>query len=518
MGIRIRGASEEEVVVSPSSLRGALLLATVCIVGLPVEVHIKDGSIYSGIFHTACADGGYGIVLKKARMVKRGTRVSNISNGVVIDTLVVLPGDLVQVVAKGVTLSADGISANVACDNNEAVHSTNTKNSFQPSESEGVYDDIQVDKEKMQSNQNRQVGGCMPRGEAKDHHYTCSFKDQPVHGMEGPSTNIDEYNLQIDALVENHTSEESKQLRNGRPAENGAAPDAKSLGNGHSTHSLTGIPDRDAVSSSVSNCVKPVGDATFDRNCGSASQPVPTQHLVAKRSVKESKLNPGAKIFSPSSVNVRSVAPPMVPTVASMAYASNNFPVMPITVPQPEVGIRHSAPRSSWPAKFVPHSNFTVANGGNGLQYAQPVQIAGHIANRTQPIRYSGQYQPVQAGVPYVLTNPSNLSQGMIGRVGQLVYVHPVTQDMGQAEAVVPHAPHPLLPQQHHIHIPEHDGLVMAQPPQLSLTLPLMAANVQQQPPPFPLPSHVQLSQPPFQTIRPITVIGSNGPYNIKFP
>ena len=43
---------------------------------------------------------GLGIALKKAKMIKKGTQNANVSNGGLIDTLVVLPGDLVQIVAK----------------------------------------------------------------------------------------------------------------------------------------------------------------------------------------------------------------------------------------------------------------------------------------------------------------------------------------------------------------------------------------------------------------------------------
>jgi hypothetical protein len=44
----------------PPAVCEALLLATVCMVGLPVEVQVRDGSAYAGVFHTASVDGGYG--------------------------------------------------------------------------------------------------------------------------------------------------------------------------------------------------------------------------------------------------------------------------------------------------------------------------------------------------------------------------------------------------------------------------------------------------------------------------
>lgn len=51
-------ARESSTAASP--LSNALLFATLCIVGLPVDVLVKDGSVYSGVFHTACLQDGYG--------------------------------------------------------------------------------------------------------------------------------------------------------------------------------------------------------------------------------------------------------------------------------------------------------------------------------------------------------------------------------------------------------------------------------------------------------------------------
>jgi hypothetical protein len=38
----------------------SMLFITMSIIGLPVDVHVKDGSVYSGIFHTASFDAGFG--------------------------------------------------------------------------------------------------------------------------------------------------------------------------------------------------------------------------------------------------------------------------------------------------------------------------------------------------------------------------------------------------------------------------------------------------------------------------
>lgn len=49
--------------VDESSLDELFLYTTVCIVGFPVEVQVKDGSLYSGILHTACFEKDQGEIL-----------------------------------------------------------------------------------------------------------------------------------------------------------------------------------------------------------------------------------------------------------------------------------------------------------------------------------------------------------------------------------------------------------------------------------------------------------------------
>jgi len=73
-----------------------------------VEVQVRDGSAYAGVLHTACVDDGYGVVLKKAKKIANGKGDANLSLGAFVDTLVVHPDDLVQVIAKGLTLPIFG--------------------------------------------------------------------------------------------------------------------------------------------------------------------------------------------------------------------------------------------------------------------------------------------------------------------------------------------------------------------------------------------------------------------------
>jgi hypothetical protein len=59
----------------PPAVCEALLLATVCMVGLPVEVQVRDGSAYAGVFHAASLHGGYGARPSSSSSVCRGAPV-----------------------------------------------------------------------------------------------------------------------------------------------------------------------------------------------------------------------------------------------------------------------------------------------------------------------------------------------------------------------------------------------------------------------------------------------------------
>ncbi|MQL77651.1 hypothetical protein Taro_010062 [Colocasia esculenta] len=94
---------------SPS--RDRLIFVSTCLIGHPVEVHVKNGSILSGIFHATNAEKDFGIVLKMARVMKDGSvRGSKIVSDIVKrpQTMVIPARELVQVIAKGISLTSDG--------------------------------------------------------------------------------------------------------------------------------------------------------------------------------------------------------------------------------------------------------------------------------------------------------------------------------------------------------------------------------------------------------------------------
>ncbi|KAL3618215.1 Polyadenylate-binding protein-interacting protein 3 [Castilleja foliolosa] len=96
---------------SPS--RDRLIYLTTCLIGQQVEVQVQDGSIISGFFHATNADD-FGIVLKMARVIKEGSRgqknVSDTPSKPPALTFIVPAKDLVQVIAKGVIVTRDGLT------------------------------------------------------------------------------------------------------------------------------------------------------------------------------------------------------------------------------------------------------------------------------------------------------------------------------------------------------------------------------------------------------------------------
>ncbi|XP_056698795.1 polyadenylate-binding protein-interacting protein 4 isoform X1 [Spinacia oleracea] len=100
---------------SESPSRDRLVYLTTCLIGHHVEVQVKDGSVYSGIFHATNADKDFGVVLKMARLTKDvSLRAQKLTSDSVIKapskTLIIPAHELVQIVAKEVPVTRDGLS------------------------------------------------------------------------------------------------------------------------------------------------------------------------------------------------------------------------------------------------------------------------------------------------------------------------------------------------------------------------------------------------------------------------
>ncbi|XP_038906325.1 polyadenylate-binding protein-interacting protein 4-like [Benincasa hispida] len=520
MGCRNREFSEDE--TSSSTLSEALLFATMCLIGLPVEVHIKDGSVYSGIFHTACVENEYGVVLKKARMTKKGKRNVNVDDGVVIDTLIVLSGDLVQVVATEVILPAGSFSKSLAgCDNeakaidptllHPAIAAKTCTESFKEASQINQTSDLVQD-------QNGFAHGSLPTATGKLSDVRQLSRDSTDNNQGDGHQRRERINCKkledvSDAAI-NWRQDPDNQLKKEQD-DHGQELELHKVVNVDRVHSslssekpcterpISATTTTNAFSVGVSTSSRSSVDSSMD-SCHS-SMPLTTDIAPSH---KEFKLNPRAKLFSPSVSNSMS-ATPAAPMAANVAYIPNNSPVLPVPVAQPEVEFSPFVPRSPVPAaKFVPYGNSIAGFGGSVAQFSQP--MVGHVGTRTQPLRYVGQY-PLQAGPTF---GPPNSPAVMVGRFGQLVYMQPLSHDLAHGTTVVsPVPPCPLLTAQP-AQYPKHQGTAATQALQFCVPPPFMAGGHQ---PLATVPNHIPILQPSFPLNRPMQVPGTNAFFNTKF-
>ncbi|XP_027344282.1 polyadenylate-binding protein-interacting protein 3-like isoform X2 [Abrus precatorius] len=97
---------------SPSHDR--LVYVTTCLIGHQVKVQVKNGSIYSGIFHATNADKDFGIILKMAHLTKDGSLRGQKSGAEFVSKppskILIIPAkELVQVIAQDVAITRDGL-------------------------------------------------------------------------------------------------------------------------------------------------------------------------------------------------------------------------------------------------------------------------------------------------------------------------------------------------------------------------------------------------------------------------
>ncbi|KAG5551082.1 hypothetical protein RHGRI_009491 [Rhododendron griersonianum] len=522
MGCRNREFLGQESSAAPSSLNDALLFTTMCIIGLPVDVHVKDGSIYSGIFHTACVENDYGIVLKKARMTKKGDCNANIAIGDLIETLVVVSEDLVQVVAKGISLPANGVSCNVpsnrvgdVADSIPFIDWQGRNNASCSMPGIMLVDNMFAIAKLLQVGDGRAQGKRFDYKGKSDLEKTHEVLDSGLScELNGPPDNVDACSTQskVDQM---HQDTASKLLPNGALSDRSAPPVIKMSDQGKERHASEDSLRSNANSLGVSTSGTSFVEGTTESFVSSSSTPTEMVHPKSSISTaKASKLNPGAEVFCPSSVNHRSVTPPAAPAAASVAYIPDNFPVVPIASAQPEIEIGPYVPRSSLPAKLAPYGNLMAGNGFSDSQYSQ--SIIGHVGGRTQPARYVTQHHSIQAGPAYMQPNSQNVSSGGIftllscgfiprcesGNGGFLSSSYPSFADsISRTSSEAPRNSTCIA------------GSAAAQALQLSVTPPYIT-GVQQQ---YAVQSHIPIPQPPFPVIRPIPVPGSTGFFSAKF-
>jgi hypothetical protein len=99
--------------------------ATMNLVGRVVQVQVKSGEVYEGIFHTACTEKGFGVVLKMARKKDSlQTPTPTVFTTTPVNTLIVQPKDFVQLIAKDVTFddSSDTLNEGFHTDSDISGH------------------------------------------------------------------------------------------------------------------------------------------------------------------------------------------------------------------------------------------------------------------------------------------------------------------------------------------------------------------------------------------------------------
>ncbi|KAI3900405.1 hypothetical protein MKW92_028251 [Papaver armeniacum] len=94
--------------------RDRLIYLAACLIGHRVEVQVKNGSIFSGILHAMNAENDFGIVLKMASLTKDGLSKGHKPGSDSISkapskTLIVPAKELVQVIAKDVSVTGSGV-------------------------------------------------------------------------------------------------------------------------------------------------------------------------------------------------------------------------------------------------------------------------------------------------------------------------------------------------------------------------------------------------------------------------
>ncbi|CAM8954331.1 hypothetical protein QQ045_016023 [Rhodiola kirilowii] len=92
-----------------------------CFIGQYVDVQVKNGSIYTGIFHSTNSGKDFGVILKMAQLSKDVFGQKSVSETVSkspIKTLIIPENELVQVIAKDVLVTSDRVSSDI-CDAKE---------------------------------------------------------------------------------------------------------------------------------------------------------------------------------------------------------------------------------------------------------------------------------------------------------------------------------------------------------------------------------------------------------------
>ncbi|KAF8083830.1 hypothetical protein N665_0750s0016 [Sinapis alba] len=96
--------------------RDPFVYLTTCKIGHRVQVHLKNGSVYSGIFHAADMENKFGIILKMASLIReaslRGMKPRSPLVSKPPSKIFIIPADeVVQVIAKDIPVYSNNVSS-----------------------------------------------------------------------------------------------------------------------------------------------------------------------------------------------------------------------------------------------------------------------------------------------------------------------------------------------------------------------------------------------------------------------
>ncbi|XP_010443082.1 PREDICTED: uncharacterized protein LOC104726023 isoform X2 [Camelina sativa] len=513
---------------SSASMSEALLISTMCIIGLQIHVHIHDGSVFSGVFFTISLDNQFSIVLKNARLTKKGRSKSNVASGKIVETLVILSSNIVQIVAEGVSLSSnvageiegENVVSAVAVSseprsciaNNKSINAGNNRRGTNRRRNSAKLDNrLETKARTLTSGKPNGTADAIKEPGRRDQnkHHPISLSHQRQTGariLQHSKQNTvlhqkDNVDARSSSINLDNTSERVKPTEQEK-----IMPDLSSNG----FHDAAERPS----STEISQSTTPDDHSEMTQVLVSSTKRLqPTQTTDPDKKAKEFKLNPGAKTFSPSLAKrvASSTHAGMTPVVANMGYVPSSTPMLPVPeAGRQEIGISPFLHHAPSPPKFVPYTNLAPGSTGGGSHFPQHM-VGPPSINRGQPNRFTTQFHPVQATPMLVNPNP----QMMVGRSGQLMYMQPIAQDLVQGAPLQPHPPsRPLFsPQQ--LQYPKHQSVIATgQPIQLYAPQPFAASGHQ---PYTVMPTDIPVMQAPFPINRAMPIPVPNGFYGTKF-
>ncbi|KAJ0250506.1 Polyadenylate-binding protein-interacting protein 3 [Hirschfeldia incana] len=101
--------------------RDRFVYLTTCMIGHRVEVHLKNGSVYSGIFHAADLENNFGIILKMACLIRKGCLrgmkpCASLVSKPPLKIFIIPAEELVQVIAKDLPVDSNDVSNSAQCE------------------------------------------------------------------------------------------------------------------------------------------------------------------------------------------------------------------------------------------------------------------------------------------------------------------------------------------------------------------------------------------------------------------